>query len=163
MDRKYEIGSICNELNVIRSKLSLTLDANEKNIFTSLVAGGILAGECQLPSSPVDIPKNYFMLNHEQFVGNILAEINERTMIDMNMAMDIARNLFMFRYRLVFESNFLLHNIFHMAGCSDDAVNTKVRAVLLKVKEAGGLENENDGINQYVRGISNYARTIVNH
>lgn len=118
------------------SKHAINLTAIEKAQYAATIVGAAVGASVYMPSAPVDIPRNFFLTNHTERATRILATINEDYPINIDLALSIASNTFLARYRLVFEPAFTVHMLGHLAGCSDDVVPTTIRDILLKVNEA---------------------------
>lgn len=135
---KIETTSIVACLRDIMGQYSMKLTPVEKSQYVASVLGSAIGATLDMPSSPVDIPRNYFLVNHSERVNCILGAINEICPINFDLAMTLADNMFLTRYRLVFEPAFALHMLGHLAVCSDDVFPTTIVDVLRKVE----VENE---------------------
>lgn len=111
----------------------MKLDPLEKSQYLATLVGGAIGACLDMPSSPVDIPRNYFLVNHSARVNEILGSINEVFPINFDLAVSLADNMFLTRYRLVFEPAFAVHMLGHLAVSSDDVFPTSIVDVLKKV------------------------------
>lgn len=129
-DIKYAVSI----LREIAGSVGMVLTADEKAKYMASVLGSVIGTTLDMPSSPVDIPRNYFLTNHKHAVGEYLCAINEVFPINIDLAMSLADNVYLTRYRLVFEGPFMLHMINHLAKCSDDVVPTNISDILKKLE-----------------------------
>lgn len=131
---KFDTTSIVATLRDIMGSYSTKLSAIEKSQYMATILGGAIGASLDMPSSPVDIPRNYFLVNHSERVSNIIGQVNEVFPINFDLAMTLADNMFITRYRLVFEPSFAVHMLGHLAVCSDDVFPTTIVNVLKKVE-----------------------------
>lgn len=125
------------------------LTAEEKAKYLAMVLGGVIAATLDMPSTAIDIPRNFFLTSHKQRVTEFLCEVNEIFPINIDLALSLTDNVYMTRYRLVYEGPYMLHMLNHMAGFSDDVVPTEISSILAKV--AGGTK---EGLNlKHVLGL----------
>lgn len=129
-------------LRDIVGRTSTTLTSVEKAQYIATILGSAIGANLDMPSSPVDIPRNYFLNNHSERVSAIIGSVNEVFPINFDLALSIADNVFLARYRLVFEPAFTMHVLGHLATCSDDIVPTTISAILNKVS----TEQEDMGV-----------------
>lgn len=120
-------------LRDIVGRTSTTLTSTEKAQYVATILGSAIGASLDMPSSPVDIPRNYFLNNHSERVSSIIGSVNEVFPINFDLAISIADNVFLARYRLVFEPAFTMHMLGHMATYSDDVVPTTISGILNKV------------------------------
>lgn len=105
----------------------------EKSQYIAAIVGASIGASLYMPSAPVDIPRNFFLANHSERASCILGCINETYPLNIDLALSIASNIFLARYRLVFEPGFCVHVLGHLAVCSDDVVPGAISEVLKKV------------------------------
>lgn len=160
MSNNYDLEAIIGMLRDIGQTLSTTLDAGERRIYTAVLAGVALAGHAQMPTTPTSVPANYFLMNHQTSIGEKLACIAERVPLDVALALDCARNAFIFRYRLVFESSLMTHVLLHLAECTDDVMPGKIREVLTKVKGCTDEDNYRSNLTHSLATVA--SRLTVN-
>lgn len=120
-------------LREIMGRVGTSLDAVERSKYVASLLGASIGASLDMPSSPVDIPRNYFLITNGERVACILGAINELYPINIDLATSIADNVFLTRYRLVFEPAFTVHMLGHLATCSDDAVPTDISDLMKKV------------------------------
>lgn len=117
----------------IAGRYTANLTPNEKAQYIATIIGTSIGASIDMPSTPVDIPRNYFLVNHSERVSRILGLINEQYPINFDLALSVTDNVFLARYRLVFEPAFTVHMLGHLSACSDDVVPTAIRDILNKV------------------------------
>lgn len=67
-------------------------------------AAQALAYHLPLPTTPVDNPYSYYVERYNAEVLDVLDEINERFVIRINDAAELAKRLWVFRYSMVFDA-----------------------------------------------------------
>ena len=127
------VNGVTAMLREIMGRVGTSLDAVERSKYIATLIGSCIGATLDMPSTPVDIPRNYFLITHGERVGCILCAVNELFPINIDLATSIADNVFLTRYRLVFEPAFAVHMLGHLAACSDDAVPAEITAILNKV------------------------------
>lgn len=135
----FNTTSIVACLRDTMGKVGTTLTPVEKSQYAATLVGGAIGAYLDMPSSPVDIPRNYFLVNHSERVKSMLGAINEVYPINFDLALTLADNMFLTRYRLVFEPAYAVHMLGHLAVCSDDVFPTTIVDVLKKTE--GAAEN----------------------
>lgn len=133
---KQNVKSVVAVLRSAASSVSAVLTAEEKAKYLASLLGSVIATTLDMPSTAVDIPRNFFLTNHKQRVTEFVCEVNELFPINVDLAISLADNIFMTRYRLVFEGPFMLHMLTHLAKCSDDTVPSDISNILCKVSDA---------------------------
>ena len=102
----------------------------EKRDVLGVIAGVMVAMRLPLPTTPVTEVVNYYVSTHEPVAAKAFDQVNEQLFINTNKAIEIARNVYMMRYRLVFDdsavlgllgtlngSNAMLNLPAHIASC----------------------------------------------
>lgn len=107
----------------------------EKSQYVATVVGSALGAVFYMPSAPVDIPRNFFLNTHSESASQILGTLNEVYPINIDLALTVASNVYLARYRLVYEPAFIVHALTHLAQCSDDVVPGSISTILNKVGE----------------------------
>lgn len=130
---KFNVNGLVAVLRDINSRNSSTLTAIEKAQYISTILGSAIGASLYMPSSPVDIPRNYFLNNHSERVAAIVGCVNEILPVNFDLTLSIADNVYLARYRLVYEPAFAVHMLSHMATCSDDVVPKLISDILNKV------------------------------
>lgn len=129
----FNVSNLVAVLRDINGRNSSTLTAIEKAQYISTVLGSAIGATLYMPSSPVDIPRNYFLNNHSERAATIIGCVNEIFPVNFDLTMSIADNVYLARYRLVYEPAFTMHMLSHMAVCSDDVVPKTISDILAKV------------------------------
>ncbi len=133
---KFEVAHLVACLREMAGTFTATLTPIEKSQYLSTVVGTAIGSSLYMPSAAVDIPRNFFLTTHGERVNNLLGSINELYPINIDLAASIASNVYLARYRLVFEAEFAVHMLGHLATCSDDVVPKTISDILVKVSEA---------------------------
>lgn len=142
---KTEITQVVAALRELVGNYGSVLTPVEKVQYVSATLGMILGSSLTMPSTPVDIPRNFFLMTHSERVSDILGQVNEIYPINFDLALSLTDNVYLARYRLVFEPTFTFHMLEHLAGCTDDVVPTTIVDVLCKMKEAN-KDNDYDSM-----------------
>ncbi len=93
------------DLNVILSVLdrSEVAPANRSAVISLAVARAV-GYSLSLPTESVNSPSNFFILNKEAEACSVVSLINETVSIDVTKTCDMIRGIWLFRYRMVFDS-----------------------------------------------------------
>lgn len=93
------------DINVILSVLDKAevAPANRSAVISLAVARAVGYG-LSLPTECVNSPSNFFILNKEAEACSVVSQINETIAIDVTKTCDMIRGIWLFRYRMVFDS-----------------------------------------------------------
>lgn len=132
---KIETNGVVAVLREIMGQCGTSLDAVERSKYAATIIGTVIGATLDMPSTPVDIPRNYFLITHSERAACLVSAINEVFPVNVDLALSVTDNVFLTRYRLVFEPTFAVHMLSHLAKCSDDVVPTDIQDILCKVKD----------------------------
>lgn len=76
-----------------------------------VTAGAFLATLAQLPTTPVDNPVNYYVATHEPQLVAELEAANNKIFINTVKAQEVARNIYLMRYRMLFDPQFVVEHL----------------------------------------------------
>lgn len=76
--------------------------ADRSKVFEVLIAEAV-AARMDLPTSPVEDVRQYFMTHHKVDVITKLSKVNELQVIDVDRTTELTYKTWLLRYRLVFE------------------------------------------------------------
>lgn len=96
---KLNTQSIMSELD--RCGIALA----DRGYLLSVAIARAVAYQLPLPTSPVESPAVYFIETHKATAEGMLCEINERCVMNIDAAASLMQNLWIFRYRMVFDCN----------------------------------------------------------
>lgn len=105
----------------------------EKRAILGTVAGYLIAMNTNLPTSPVTGIVNYYLASHEPTTVNLMDRVNECEFIDTRLGLEVARNVYMLRYNIVFDSETMLKLGAVLFGGTVATLPTNVNALLNKV------------------------------
>lgn len=106
--------------------------AEKREVLGSL-AGYLLAMQSPIPTSPVTEVVNYYVVTHEPVAVRVFTQINEVEFIDTNLAREVARNIYMLRYNMVYDPALLLSLTPTILATGAAALPSKVTAIFEKV------------------------------
>lgn len=105
----------------------------EKREVLGTVAGYLLAMNLTLPTTPVTEVVNYYVTTHEPVASKVFNQINEVEFIDTVMAREVARNIYMLRYNLVYDPATVIKLTPLILTSGAAALPSRVAAVIEKV------------------------------
>lgn len=77
----------------------------DRSYLLSVALARAVAYRLPLPTSPIENPYLHFTTTHKANVEAVLGEVNERIVVDIDATCDLICRLWVFRYRLVFDTN----------------------------------------------------------
>lgn len=102
---------IADIIHNLENKTLGSVDVKKRTDVISYVLATNLATAVPLPSSPVVGLSNYWLLNHMPAVRSALCKVNEIYVIDVAAALELARLVYHFRYRMVFDATAIASNL----------------------------------------------------
>lgn len=133
-------------MNIEAFKLAIQRFAkNDLSAFTTkdkrevlgVLAGYLLAMKSDLPTSPVTELVNYYVVTHEPVNIRVLSQVNEVEFIDTTLAREVARNVYLLRYNLVYNPETLMKLSPTILTTGAAALPSKVQEVFDKI----GIDN----------------------
>lgn len=79
--------------------------------YIAIAVGAVAASVLPLPSSPVNNPTNHWLLQHESTLKTLLSQLNELYVIDIKLATTIARQVYLARYRRVYDASLIVSEL----------------------------------------------------
>lgn len=79
--------------------------AHKRAAVISVAVARAVGYSLQLPTSPVENPKTFYIGQCQAITEEIVSQINEAIAIDVEKTCDLICSVWMFRYRLVFNAN----------------------------------------------------------
>lgn len=104
--------------------------------YIAFVIGAALAFDTDLPTTPVTSAVNHFIINHQQNAEEIVARINEECVINYTLAIQTAREMYHYRYRMVFDAEFIFQEVANLALASFNAIPPAMADVVKEVDSA---------------------------
>lgn len=80
----------------------------EKRDVLGVVAGIMVAMRLALPTTPVTEPVNYYVSTHESIATKMFDQVNTELFINTNLAIEMARNIYLMRYRMLYDDQVVL-------------------------------------------------------
>lgn len=80
----------------------------EKRDVLGIITGVLVAMRLPLPTTPVTEVVNYYVSTHEPVAAKMFDQVNSQLFINTLKAAEVARNVYMFRYRAVYDDEFVL-------------------------------------------------------
>jgi hypothetical protein len=77
--------------------------AVNRSEYVAVAVGAIAASILPLPTSPVNNPTNHWILQCESTLKTLLSQLNEMYVIDIKQSLTIARQVYLARYRRVYD------------------------------------------------------------
>lgn len=88
-----------------------SVDRVKRTEYVAVTLGAISASLASLPTSEVMSPTNHWLLQHEGHVKRIFSELNELYVFDIKMALTIARQVYLSRYRRVYDTSLIISEL----------------------------------------------------
>lgn len=88
-----------------------SVDRVKRNEYVAVALGAIAASLASLPTSEVMNPTNHWLLQHEGNLKRVLSEVNELYVFDIKLALTIARQVYLSRYRRVYDVSLIVSEL----------------------------------------------------
>lgn len=88
-----------------------SVDRVKRNEYVAVAVGAIAASLAALPTSEVMNPTNHWLLQHEGNLKRVLSEVNELYIFDIKLALSIARQVYLARYRRVYDVSLIISEL----------------------------------------------------
>lgn len=98
---------ICNTVLRFAKNEINTYPVEERRDILGVVAGYLVGCGSQLPNNEVNEVTNFYITNHETASTMIFDKINNECFINTQLASTVARNIYLFRYKMFFEPSVL--------------------------------------------------------
>lgn len=85
--------------------------AVDRSEYVAIAVGAIAASILPLPSSPVNNPTNHWLLQHESTLKQLLSDLNESYIVDIKLALTVARQTYLARYRRVYDATLIISEL----------------------------------------------------
>lgn len=85
--------------------------AINRSEYVAIAVGAIAASIMPLPTSAVNNPTNHWALQHESTLKVLLSQLNEMYVIDIKQALTIARQVYLARYRRVYDVSLIVSEL----------------------------------------------------
>lgn len=82
-----------------------------RNDYVSIALGAISASVASLPSEPVSNPGLHWLLQHEGNVKRVFSELNEVYIFNLDLALKVARQVYLARYKRVYDPSLILSEL----------------------------------------------------
>lgn len=83
----------------------------DRSEYVAIAVGAIAASVLPLPTSAVNNPTNHWILQHESSLKGLLSQLNELYVLDLKMSMTIARQVYLARYRRVYDATLIVSEL----------------------------------------------------
>lgn len=88
-----------------------SVDRVKRDEYVAVALGAIAASLAPLPTSEVMNPTNHWLLQHEGNLKRVLSEVNELYIFDIKLALTIARQVYLARYRRVYDVGLIISEL----------------------------------------------------
>lgn len=110
-----------------------TLDLARKRDAVGLIMGFVIGMNLDIPASPITNLVAYHIEKNEPIAVKALEEINKMEYINTNIALEVIRNVYQFRYNVVYNSAFTLNLIDVIFNGTAAKFPPKVEEVILSL------------------------------
>lgn len=124
-----------------------SVDRAKRDTYISTALGGIIASVASLPSQPVTLPTNYWVLTHESKVREIFSNLNEMYVFNIPLALKVARQVYLARYRRVYDTKLILGELTLLLPDHVSQLPEEVKDTFANLSES-----QKHGISEYVIG-----------
>lgn len=95
----------------LENKALGSVDVKRRTDVVGYTLAVALATNLTLPAAPVAGVSNYYLIQHMPSVRRSLCQVNEIYVIDVEKALELARLVYHFRYRMVYDANLIATNL----------------------------------------------------
>lgn len=88
-----------------------SVDRVKRNEYIAVTLGAISASLASLPTTELYNPTNHWLLQHEGNVKRVFSELNELYVFDIKLALTIARQVYLARYRRVYDTKLIISEL----------------------------------------------------
>ena len=88
-----------------------SIERVNRNDYVSIALGAISASVATLPSEPVSNPGLHWVLQNEGNVKRVFSELNEVYVFNVELALKVARQVYLARYRRVYDPSLILSEL----------------------------------------------------
>ena len=88
-----------------------SIDRIDRSKYVAIALGTISAMVAALPTAPLNAPTNHWILQHEGNVKRVFSDLNEMYVFDIPLALKIARQVYLARYRRVYDEALILSEL----------------------------------------------------
>lgn len=88
-----------------------SVDRVKRDEYVATAVGAIGASLAPLPTSEVMNPTNHWLLQHEGNLKRVLSEVNELYIFDIKLALTVARQVYLARYRRVYDTSLIISEL----------------------------------------------------
>ncbi len=104
------INHIYESIKLIETNFG-SVERVDRNDYVSIALGAISASVAALPTAPLQAPTNHWILQHEGNVKRVFSELNEMYVFNIPLALKVARQVYLARYRRVFDESLILSEL----------------------------------------------------
>lgn len=88
-----------------------SVDRVKRNEYIAVTLGAIAASVTALPTTELHNPTNHWLLQHEGNVKRVFSQLNELYIFDIKLALTIARQVYLSRYRRVYDTRLIISEL----------------------------------------------------
>lgn len=88
-----------------------SVDRVKRDEYVAIALGAISASLASLPATEVYSPTNHWLLQHEGNVKRVFSELNELYVFDLKLALTVARQVYLSRYRRVHDVSLIVSEL----------------------------------------------------
>lgn len=116
----------------VKNDLSAYTTADKREVLGTVI-GYLVAMNLPLPTTPVTETVNYYVVTHEPVAARVFDQINESEFLDTTMAREVARNIYLLRYNMVYSPEVMISLTPSILASGVASLPSKVSAVINKV------------------------------
>ncbi len=104
------VKELVNVINMIETEFG-SVDRVKRNEYVAVALGALSASIASLPTAEVMNPTNHWLMQHEGNIKRVLSQVNESYVIDIKLAVATARQVYLARYRRVFDKTLIISEL----------------------------------------------------
>ena len=106
---------------------------HDKRRILGVYAGFIIGSHAQLPTTEVTDPVNYYVSQHEAASRSMFDQINNFTFIDTMLAVEVSRNVYLTRYKMVFNPVEAMRVCLHTMDGTLSTLQPKAKEIITSI------------------------------
>ena len=125
-----QIAQIAQVVRLMLQRTGLNLEENQKPAFVAVSLARAINTILPIPTSPVNSVDAHYASSFDEYVRQIIAEINENYILDVRSCRDMCAKIYRFRYNMCHDASFFMANLTEFAPAAKDMFSTDTMAII---------------------------------